>query len=62
MHIDADLEGNGDLLPFEDDHGRIRLQIVEIVGQCVVHLCSLRLHIHAQGVFRLVIGERAPGS
>ena len=40
---------------------RVGLHIVEVIGQRVVRFGRLRLHVHAQSVFVLLVGEASPG-
>src|SRR5258708_8532412 len=62
VHIDGDLERDGDLLPLQFNYRRIFLQIVEVVGQGIVHVRGLGFHGYAQRIFLFVVGEGAPGS
>ena len=60
IHIYRNLERHGDLFPTHGNHGRIRLEFVEVVGQCIVHVGRLRFHRHAERIFVLLVAEAAP--
>src|SRR3954471_18862590 len=54
-------EGNGNVLPVQGNDGAVGLDLVEVVGERFVEVAFLRLHVDAQRVFLLVVGEAAPG-